>query len=58
MCKYMVRIKSKRTCKVCGMEFEGLSQNYCSIQCANADGLPQKLEKAWHYVKRHTQKLS
>ena len=58
MRKYMVRIKTQNTCKVCGKEFEGLSRYYCSMQCAEADGLPKKLEKAWQNVKGHTQQLS
>ena len=54
----MTRIKTQSTCKVCGKEFDGLSMNYCSIQCADMDGLPKKLEKAWQNVKGHTQQLS
>ena len=58
MRKYMTRIKVQSTCKVCGKEFEGLSRNYCSMECAKVDGLPEKLQKAWHNVKGHTQQLS
>jgi predicted nucleic acid-binding Zn ribbon protein len=58
MRKYLVRIKPKNICKVCGMEFEGLSKYYCSIQCANVDDLPKKLEKAWQNNQGHTKQLS
>ncbi len=32
-----------QTCQNCGKHFEGISRNYCSWNCAEADGLPKKL---------------
>jgi hypothetical protein len=57
MRKYLIRVESQKICKVCGKEFEGFSEYYCSIQCAKVDDLPKKLEKAWHNIKGYTKKL-
>lgn len=58
MRKTVTKVDLQNSCHVCGKKFEGLSKNYCSMKCAEADGLPNKLQKAWQNVKGHTQQLS
>lgn len=55
MRKNIAKIEVQNVCHVCGKRFEGLSRNYCSMECAKSDGLPNKLQKAWQNIKVHTQ---